>query len=76
MVQTSPMHTGLHIYNKSPCYYVHIKDLSCVMDIITSSLDHGQPGDVIYLDLQKAFDSVPQTDYYVKLRVMVLVENF
>ena len=29
------------------------------MDIITSFLDHGQPVDVTYLDLQKAFDSVP-----------------
>ena len=29
------------------------------MDIITSSLDHGQPVDIIYLDLEKAFDSVP-----------------
>ena len=29
-----------------------------VMDIITSSLDCGQLVDVIYLDLQKAFDSV------------------
>ena len=29
-----------------------------VMDIVTSSLDCGQPVDVIYLDLQKAFDSV------------------
>ena len=29
------------------------------MDIITSSLDHGQPVDVIYLDLQKAIDSIP-----------------
>ena len=30
-----------------------------VVDIITSSLDHGQPVDVIYLDLQKAIDSIP-----------------
>ena len=28
------------------------------LDIITSSLDHGLPIDVIYLDFQKVFDSV------------------
>ena len=47
-----------------------------VMDIITSSPDHGQPVDVIYLDLQKLLILYRTTDYYLKLRAMVLVGNF
>ena len=41
-----------------------------VMDIITCSLDHGSPVDVIYLDLQKAFDSVPH------YRLLLKVESY
>ena len=47
-----------------------------VMDIITRFLDHGQPFDVVYLDLQKHLIVYHTLDFYVKLRAMVLVENF
>ena len=40
------------------------------MDIIMSSLDHGSPVDVIYLDIQKAFDSVPHN------RLLLKVESY
>ena len=48
-----------------------------VMDIITSSLDHGLPVDVIYLDLQKALILCTQwTTTYVRLKIMVFVGDF
>ena len=46
------------------------------MDIITSSLVHVLPVDVIYLDLQKAFDSAPHLwdtgKYVLKLNTIIL----
>ena len=38
-----------------------------VMDILTKSLDRGVPVDVIYMDLQKAFDSVPHKRLLYKI---------
>ena len=46
------------------------------MDIITSSLDHGQPVNVIYLDLQKAFDSVPHNTLLRKVESHVFSGKF
>ena len=46
------------------------------MDIITSSLDHGQPVDVIYLDLQKALDSVPHNRLLCKVESYGISGNF
>ena len=47
-----------------------------VMDIITSSLDHGSPVNVIYLDLQKAFDSVPHNRLLLKVESYVISDKF
>ena len=50
-----------------------LRDHSCttqllhVMDILIKSLDQGVPVDVIYMDLKKAFDTVPHKrllEYY------------
>ena len=38
-----------------------------VLDILTKSLDQGVPVDVIYMDLQKAFDSVPHKRLLYKI---------
>ena len=37
------------------------------MDILTKSLDQGVPVDVIYMDLQKAFDTVPHKHLLYKI---------
>ena len=46
------------------------------MDIITSSLDHGSPVNVIYLDLQKTFDSVPHNSLLLKVKSYVISGKF
>ena len=46
------------------------------MDIITSSLDHGSPVNVIYLDLQKAFDFVPHNRLLLKVESYVISGKF
>ena len=46
-----------------------------VMDILTKSLDHGVPVDVVYMDLQKAFDTVPHKCLLYKIKYYRIVGN-
>ena len=47
-----------------------------VMDIITSSLDHELPVDVIYLNLQKALDSVPRLESIMSQNLLIMLLAF
>ena len=46
------------------------------MDILTKSLDQGVPVDVIYIDLQKAFESVPHKRLLYKIEHYGITGNF
>ena len=47
-----------------------------LVHVLTSALESGQQVDVIYLDLQKAFDKVPMQDYYLNLSHIRLEGNY
>ena len=46
-----------------------------VMDILTKSLDQGVPIDVVYMDLQKAFDTVPHKHLLYKIEYYGITGN-
>ena len=46
-----------------------------VMDILTKSLDRGVPIDVVYMDLQKAFDTVPHKRLLYKIEYYGITGN-
>ena len=46
-----------------------------VMDILTKSLDQGVPIDVVYMDLQKAFDTVPHKRLLYKIEYYGITGN-
>ena len=46
-----------------------------VMDILTKSLDQDVPVDVIYMDLQKAFDTVPHNCLLYKIEYYGIMRN-
>ena len=46
-----------------------------VMDILTKSLDQGVPVDVIYMDLKKAFDTVPHKRLLYKMEYYGITGN-
>ena len=45
------------------------------MDILTKSLDQGVPVDVMYMDLQKAFDTVPHKSLLYKIKYYGIIGN-
>ena len=47
-----------------------------MMDILTTSLDQGVPVDIVYMDLQKAFDTVLHKRYYIRLNIVELQATF
>ena len=47
--------------------HLYTTQLLHVMDILTKSLDQGVPVDVIYMNLQKAFDTVPHKHLLYKI---------
>ena len=45
------------------------------MDILTKSLDQGVPIDIVYMDLQKAFDTVPHKRLLYKIKYYGITGN-
>ena len=46
-----------------------------VMNILTKSLDQGVPIDVVYMDQQKAFDTVPHKCLLYKIKYYGIIGN-
>ena len=65
----------------TPHQFGFLRDHSCttqilhVVDILTKSLDQGVPIDVVYMDLQKPFDTVPHKRLLYKIKYYGIIGN-
>jgi len=64
----SVIHTPLHHQCKELFSYYQVLQLLKIMDDWTYNLDQGKQIDVIYTDLEKAFDKVPHAGLIKKLK--------